>query len=92
MASLLTNASAINDSNVSDAVAQISGHASAAARREAEADAAYYRVTRDDPNEEKVREFYEQFTELKSEWSNKSNRNDELVEKLVMQRLNMKNG
>lgn len=82
MASLLTNASAINDSNVSDAVAQISGHASAEAKREAEADAAYYRVTRDDPNEEKVREFYEQFTELKNRWSNKSNRSDKLVEEI----------
>ena len=82
MASLLTNASAINDSNVSDAVAQISGHASAEAKREAEADAAYYRAPREDPNEEKVREFYEQFTELKSRWSNKSNRSDELVEEI----------
>ena len=82
MASLLTNASAINDSNVSDAVAQISGHASAAARREAEADAAYYRAPREDPNEEKVREFYEQFTELKNRWSDKRNRSDELVEEI----------
>lgn len=82
MASLTTNASDINDSNVSDAVAQISGHASAAARRDAEADAAYYRVTRDDPNEEIVRGFYEQFTELKSKWSNKSNRSDKLVEEI----------
>ena len=82
MASLLTNASAINDSNVSDAVAQISGHASAAARREAEEDAAYYRVEREDPNEEKVREFYEQFTELKNRWSDKRNRSDELVEEI----------
>lgn len=82
MASLLTNASAINDSNVSDAVAQISGHASAAARREAEADAAYYRAPRNDPNEEKVREFYEQFTELKNRWSDKRNRSDKLVEEI----------
>ena len=82
MASLLTNASAINDSNVSDAVAQISGHASAEAKREAEADAAYYRAPREDPNEEKVREFYEQFTELKNRWSDKRNRSDKLVEEI----------
>ena len=82
MASLLTDASVINDRNVSDAVAQISGHASAAARREAEEDAAYYRVEREDPNEEKVRDFYEQFTELKNRWSDKSNRSDKLVEEI----------
>lgn len=82
MASLTTNASDINDSNVSDAVAQISGHASAAARAQKEADDAYYRAPRHDPNEEIVREFYEQFTKLKSKWSNKRNRSDELVEEI----------
>lgn len=82
MASLLTNASAINDSNVSDAVAQTQGYASAEAKREAEKDAAYYRAPREDPNEEKVREFYEQFTELKNRWSDKRNRSDQLVEEI----------
>ena len=82
MASLLTDASAINYRNLSDAVAQTQGYPSAEAKREAEEDAAYYRVEREDPNEEKVRDFYEQFTELKNKWSNKSNRSDKLVEEI----------
>lgn len=79
MASLLTNASDINDGNLQDAVAQMTGNASAAAAAEKLADDEYYIEPREDPNEEIVRGFYDTFRKLKNKWSNKGNRNDDLV-------------
>ena len=82
MASLLTNASDINDGNIQDAVAQITGNTSAAARAQKEADDAYYRAPREDPNEEIVLGFYNNFIKLKNKWSNKRNRDDDFVEEI----------
>ena len=82
MASLLTNASDIHDGNVQDAVAQITGNTSAAAAAQKEADDAYYRAPREDPNEEIVLGFYNNFIKLKNKWSNKRNRDDDFVEEI----------
>ena len=54
----------------------------AAGRAQKEREDAYNNAPRTDPNEEIVRGFYIQFTELKNKWSNKSNRSQDLVDEI----------